>query len=189
MARRKKQARQAELEKLLEENLFQTDSELAHRLGVSIQTIRLDRQEIGIPELRQRTKQVAAERLREVRSLSGGEIVGELTGLVLGKEGSSRLRITEGMLLRHQGILRGHHLFAQANSLAVAIIDAPVVLTGLARVRFRRPVIAGEVVTAMAKVVRVVGVRHIIRVVSNVDEERVFSGKFYVVARNKASRR
>lgn len=188
VARESKETRHARLEKILKDNPLQTDGELARRLGVSIQTVRLDRMGIGIPELRERAKQVAIERLREVRSLSGGEIVGELTGMVLGKEGSSELKVVETMVLQKTAIARGHYLFAQANSLAVAIVDAPIALTGIARVRYRRLVWLGEVVVANAHVVRVVGARHIIRVVSRVNDEIVLSGKFYVIAREGISR-
>ncbi|MCW2278413.1 transcription factor FapR [Heliophilum fasciatum] len=186
MARESKESRHDRLRQALNEDLFLTDSELARLLGVSIQTVRLDRMEIGIPELRERTRQVAAERLRQVRAISGAEIVGELTHLVLGREGSSSLRITDDMLFTKRAIARGHYLFSQANSLAIAIVDAPVALTGLARVRYRRPVTRGEQVDARAEVLRVVGSRHLIRVVSQVNEDVVFSAKFYIVAKDDA---
>ncbi|ABZ84716.1 transcriptional regulator, putative [Heliomicrobium modesticaldum Ice1] len=183
--REKKEARLAALEQIVQENPFYTDGELARRLGVSIQTIRLDRQQIGIPEVRERTRQVAAEKLKEARSISSEVIVGELTHLQLGREAESRLLVTEAMLLQHSTIARGHYLFAQANSLAVAVVDASVAVTGLSRVRYRRPVRLGETVVARAQVVRVVGARNIIRIVSTVNDEVVFSGKFYVTARDK----
>ncbi|QGG48111.1 transcription factor FapR [Heliorestis convoluta] len=186
--RKSKEVRHGRLEKILEENPLQTDGELARKLGVSIQTIRLDRLEIGIPDLRERTRRVAAERLQEARSLSDTEIIGEITELVLGHHGTSRLEITSNLVLRKTSIARGHHLFAQVNSLAVAIVDAPVALTGIARVRYRRPVRLGEVVRAEAFILKVVGARHMIRVVSKVEEEVVLSGRFYVVAREETSR-
>ncbi|WP_243138029.1 transcription factor FapR [Heliorestis acidaminivorans] len=185
MARKRKGLRHANLEKLLNDNPLQTDGELARRLGVSIQTVRLDRLEIGIPDLRERTRRVATERLQEVRSLSDAEIIGEITELTLSKSGASRLEITENMVLRKTAIARGHHLFAQANSLAVAIVDAPIALTGIARVRYRRPVALGEIVRAEAFVMKVVGARHIIRVISRVEDEIVLSGRFYIVAREE----
>ncbi|HBS93731.1 MAG TPA: transcription factor FapR, partial [Firmicutes bacterium] len=57
--RAKKRQRQSELQSLLDDNPFLTDQELAERFAVSIQTIRLDRMELGIPELRERVKMVA----------------------------------------------------------------------------------------------------------------------------------
>ena len=55
----KKQIRQQRLLKELEKNPFLTDEQLALTLKVSIQTIRLDRLGKGIPELRERTRQMA----------------------------------------------------------------------------------------------------------------------------------
>ena len=53
-----KQQRQLQLYKLIEAHPFVTDEELAKHFDVSVQTIRLDRLELGIPELRMRTMQV-----------------------------------------------------------------------------------------------------------------------------------
>ena len=52
MARVKKKERQQLLLQQVKEKPFLTDEELAQKLGVSVQTIRLDRLELGIPELR-----------------------------------------------------------------------------------------------------------------------------------------
>lgn len=52
MARVKKKVRQQMLMDQVKEKPFLTDEELAKTLEVSVQTIRLDRLELGIPELR-----------------------------------------------------------------------------------------------------------------------------------------
>ena len=44
--------RQKKLVELMESDPFMTDEDLSEKFGVSIQTIRLDRLELGIPELR-----------------------------------------------------------------------------------------------------------------------------------------
>lgn len=44
---------------MLQRNPFLTDEQLAKNLAVSIQTIRLDRLSLNIPELRERTRQMA----------------------------------------------------------------------------------------------------------------------------------
>ncbi|MDD2433523.1 MAG: DeoR family transcriptional regulator, partial [Clostridia bacterium] len=56
-----KKRRQLELLKLIETNPFVTDEELAKHFAVSVQTIRLDRLELDIPELRMRMIQVAEQ--------------------------------------------------------------------------------------------------------------------------------
>lgn len=59
IARLPKKDRQNRLVQFLQENPFATDEDLAELFQVSIQTIRLDRLELGIPELRERIKSVA----------------------------------------------------------------------------------------------------------------------------------
>ena len=63
-----KQERQQFLEKKLQESPFLSDEELAESLSVSIPTVRLDRLELGIPELRVRTKEIAERFYSQIRS-------------------------------------------------------------------------------------------------------------------------
>lgn len=173
--------RLALLKEKINENPFLTDEELARAFGVSVQTIRLDRMALGIPELRQRTRAMAERAYGVVRSLGTREIVGEIVDIELNKRGVSILETTEGMALERTGIVRGHHIFAQADSLAIAIIDADVVLTGLANSKFKRPVRVGERLIAKAEVVRKIrGSNYVVQVTTRVGDEQVFRGKFVV---------
>ena len=54
-----KPKRQEKLIDLIKKEPFLTDEDLAGKFQVSIQTIRLDRLELGLPELRERIKNVA----------------------------------------------------------------------------------------------------------------------------------
>ena len=80
-----KKERQQELAEKLKEDPFLTDEELAELFSVSVPTIRLDRLEMGIPELRERIKDVAEKNYSKVKSLQGGEIIGELIDITLGE--------------------------------------------------------------------------------------------------------
>lgn len=173
-----KEKRQAELTACLEDNPFLTDEELAKLFGVSVSTIRLDRLELGIPELRERIRLMAERQFPPIRSLSGGELVGELITLEMGRQAISLMEITDQMVLAKTRIARGHHLFAQANSLAVAVIDAEVVLTGYARIRFKRPVYIHDKVVAKAEVVNRKHRVYHVEVTSRVGLQEVFRGKF-----------
>lgn len=177
-----KVTRQRLLKRYISGNPFLTDEDLAHALGVSIQTIRLDRSELGIPEMRKRVEKVAQEVYEQVRSLDREELVGELVDLEIGKYGVSILDITENMTLQKTRVARGHLIFAQANSLAVALIDTEVALTGTAKISFKRPVFQGEKVVAHASITRKKGNKYMVRVSSRVGEETVFEGKFLVFA-------
>ncbi|MBN6185872.1 transcription factor FapR [Aneurinibacillus sp. BA2021] len=180
MARLAKKDRQEALHGLLAVSPFYTDEEIAAHFGVSIQTIRLDRMELGIPEVRERIKNVAKKSLDEVKSLPLEEMVGELLDIELDHSGISLLEVTEEHIFSRTQIARGHHIFAQANSLAVAVIDADVVLTAAARIRYVRPVRLGEKLVAKAVVRETEGDQSKVRVETRVKDELVFSGTFRV---------
>ena len=56
--------RQRLLSETIAENPFVTDEQLATQFQVSVQTIRLDRMELSIPELRERIKDVASKAMK-----------------------------------------------------------------------------------------------------------------------------
>ncbi len=165
----------------MRENPFLTDEDLAAEFDVSVQTIRLDRLAQGIPELRQRTKEVAERVYGRVRSLESREIVGELLDLELDRRGLSMLETTDDMVFERTRIVRSHFLFAQAESLALAVVDSEVALTGLGYVRYHRPVRAGEKLLARAEVIRAKGDdKCMVLVITKAGTEQVFRGKFLV---------
>src|SRR5690625_2553147 len=128
--RRTKAERQRLLKDTIEKTPFITDEELAKRFSVSIQTIRLDRMALAIPELRKRIKNVATNRWNEtVKSLPLEEVIGEIIDLELDHRAISILDIGPEHVFSRNKIARGHHLFAQANSLAVAVIIDELALT------------------------------------------------------------
>ncbi len=176
----KKRARQIHLREKIRENPFLSDEELAKSFVVSVQTIRLDRLAMGIPELRERTKTVAERTYGIVKSLGSKEIVGELIDITLGEWGISILETATEMVFERSRVVRGQYIFAQAESLAIALIDAPIVLTGLANVKFRRPILVGEKLVAKGEVIRRRGGHYVVLVETKVGSEKVFRGKFSV---------
>ncbi|MDD4753742.1 MAG: transcription factor FapR [Desulfitobacteriaceae bacterium] len=174
---RNRAERQESLQNYIGEHPFATDEELSRYLGASIPTIRLDRQILGIPEARERVKNMALDALHNPTALAAHEVVGEIIDLELNKSGISVLQISEDMVLEKTKIARGHHLFAQANSLAVAVIDAQVVLTGSARLRYKRPVYLDERITAKAMVKAQRGTTFLVSVHSKVEQEIVFKAQ------------
>lgn len=179
--------RQRLLKDLIQTDPLQTDEDLAKTLGVSVPTVRLDRTQLGIPELRTRSEGLA-RRAQAVRALGRNELVGDLVDLDLGHTACSVLDTDRSMGFHRTGILRGHYLFAQADSLALAVVDGDVVLTGLVNVKFKQPVQAGEKVVASAQIVRRMGARWVVQVVSTVRDMPVFRAKFLVVALDPVSR-
>ncbi|MBM4763967.1 transcription factor FapR [Bacillus sp. B15-48] len=179
--RRTKRERQQLLVETIKENPFVTDEELAEKFSVSIQTIRLDRLELSIPELRERIKHVAEKRFEdEVRSLPLEEVIGEIIDIDLDRSAISILDIKMEHVFIRNKIARGHHLFAQANSLAVAVINDELALTRKANIRFAQSVKEGERVVAKARVTKIDEVtgRTFVEVNSYVNNELVFFGEF-----------
>ncbi|KAA8784587.1 transcription factor FapR [Paenibacillus amylolyticus] len=177
-----KRQRQQQLTKMIDENPFVTDQELTRQLKVSIQTIRLDRLELGIPELRERMKLMAERSYDQVRSLPLHEIIGDIVDLQLDKSGISLFEIKEEHVFSRTGIARGHYVFAQANSLAVAVINDEIALTASADIRFVRSVRLGEKCIAKAYVKSIPGQKGKakVEVFTYVGEEMVFQGNFVI---------
>lgn len=175
-----KKIRQEKLKEKIEDTPFITDEALADFFNVSIQTIRLDRMELSIPELRERIKSVATDQWNEtVKALPLDDVIGEIIDLELDHRAISILDITKDHVFSRNDIARGHHLFAQANSLAVAVIDDELALTEKAEIKFTRQVKQGERVVAKAHVETLEkhNRTHVV-VESFVESELVFKGNF-----------
>lgn len=180
IARLSKRERQQQLAKEWMDNPFVTDEEMAKKFGVSVQTIRLDRMELGIPEMRERIKHMAEQTYDQVRSLPPDEVIGEIVDLELGRGGISIFEVGREHVFSRNQITRGHHLFAQANSLAIALIDKELALTAKSTVRFLKPVVLGDKCIAKAKVIRRMNKRSEVEVETHVQQEMVFHGLFII---------
>jgi len=155
---------------------------LAELFNFSVQTIRLDRLEMGIPEMRKRIVQVAKDTSSsdKVKSLSKEEIVGELIDLELGKNAIAILKTTKDMAFNKTGIVRSHYIFSLADSLSISIIDAEVALTGLARLSYKKPVYAGQTLVAKARIARNKGNKYLVSVHVKTDQKEVFTGELVI---------
>jgi acyl-coenzyme A thioesterase PaaI-like protein len=179
--RRNKKERQQMLVDTIKENPFITDEDLADKFTVSVQTIRLDRLELSIPELRERIKTVAENRFEdELRSLPIEEVIGEIIDIQLDHSAISIFDVKEEHVFKRNKIARGHHLFAQANSLAVAVINDELALTAKSNIQFKRLVKENERVIAKARVLKIDqdSGRTYVEVNSYVNNELVFTGDF-----------
>lgn len=180
---RAKQERHGRLTAKLKEDPFLTDEEIAGFLSVSVPTVRLDRLELGVPELRQRVREMAAKNHNKVRSLNSDEIIGEIVELNLGESAISVLDTTDQMVFAQSKIVRGHYIYSMAESIAISVIDADVALVGIANIKYKQPVYAGSKLVAKVSVreKREKG-RHIVWVMIFNKQVEVFRGKFILVA-------
>jgi acyl-coenzyme A thioesterase PaaI-like protein len=174
--------RQRKIKEYISNDPFLSDKKLAELFNFSVQTIRLDRLEMGIPEMRKRIVQVAKNTSSsdKVKSLSKEEIVGELIDLELGKNAIAILKTTKDMAFNRTGIVRSHYIFSLADSLAISIIDAEVALTGVARLSYKKPVYAGQTLVAKARIARNKGNKYLVSVHVKTDQKEVFTGKLVI---------
>lgn len=177
-----KEERRKTLGEALTEHPFFTDEELSEKFKVSVSTIRLDRNVLGIPEVRERTRVVAQEVYSSLKSLDDQELIGNLLELKIGERARSELMIDESMVLAKARVARGHYLFAQANSLAIALVDAPMALTGSVDLKFIRPVQLGEVTVAEGKVEKQNQNKYWVEVTVKVNSEEVLRGNWILFA-------
>ncbi len=177
MSRLQKKERQLQLQEELNKKPFLTDEELASCLGASVPTIRLDRLELGIPELRARIKNMATEHANEGLEAYRAEHVGNLIDLTVGKYGISMLDTTEEMT-DYTGYVQPEYLYAQANALAKAVIDVPVALTGLGNIKHKNLVKAKRTLIAKAEVIRKRGNKYFVWVFTKDKDREVFRAKF-----------
>lgn len=180
-----KKERQTVLLQKLHEDPFLTDEELSEMFSVSVPTIRLDRLELGIPELRERIKNVAEKNYTKVKALKSRDIVGELIDITLGENGISILEVTDSMAFENTKIIQGKYIYSLAESLAIAVIDAQVALVGVANIKYKTPVYSGSKLIAKAEVKKVRDNKFIVWVKITEKRVEVFRGKFILVSIKK----
>lgn len=177
-----KEKRQEKIREKISNNPFLSDEQLAKIFRVSIQTVRLDRLEMGIPEMRKRVIKLAQEATSKVKALNKNEIIGDLIDIDLGKSGISTMRTTKEMAFGKKNLVRSHYIFSLADSLAMAIIDSDVVLTGIARLRYKNPVYAGQLLVAKARIATKKSNKYLVSVHIKCNHREVFTAKLIMVS-------
>lgn len=177
--------RQALLVEKLKENPFLTDEELSEYFKVSVPTIRLDRLDLKVPELRERIKDVAKRGLDKVKSIKEKDIMGEIVDIELGDSGVSIMNTDMNMVFEGTNVVQGKFIYSLAESLAIAVIDANAALVGVANIKYKVPVYVGNELMANAKVKRTRDNKHIVWVNIFFKQLEVFRGKFILVSLEK----
>ena len=115
-------------------------------------------------------------------ALEKNEVVGDVIDLERGHSGISLLKITEDMVFARNKIAKGHYIFSQANSLALALIDSPFAVTGVANIKYKIPVRVGELLIAKAEVIKQRSNKFFVWVKTRNDKQEVFRAKFIMVS-------
>lgn len=176
--------RHKRLIKLIETNPLMTDEEISSSLGVSLSTVRLDRGLLSIPELRERTRLMAEHATSRLKSLRAEDVFGELVGLEPDKWALSVLFASQEMAYRQTKMVGDYYIYAQAASLAIATIDADMVIAEAARIKLCCPAYIGEKIIARSKVGTHKENKYVVSVHSRIGEREIFVGRFVVAARN-----
>lgn len=177
-----KQRRHRQLIKLLDSEPLLSDSELAKELGVSVSTIRIDRGVLSVPELRERTRQMAESASSRLTSLKQEEVMGELIELEPNKFAISVLSTNREYAFRHTDLVADHYIYTQAASLAIAVVGEKMVIVGSARVRFKNLAHIGDRLLACAKVGIQKSNKHVVSVHTRVGNTEIFVARFVVVS-------
>jgi len=95
------------------------------------------------------------------------------------REGYSRVELetTLDMAVDNSGLVHGGFIFGQADYAAMIAVNRPNVVLGAAEVKFLKPVEAGELVIAEAKVTETDGKKRIVEVSVTGGGATVFEGK------------
>ena len=177
-ATKHKKQRQDRLLEIVKEEPFLTDEQIAEKLLVSVPTVRLDRIELGIKELRERVKEIAKKTQKKVRSLAHKDIVGNLIDINLNEKGVAILETTKDMVFEKSDIVRGEFIYSFAESTAISIIDSDAALVGVANIKYKVPVRPNEKLIAKAEVRKIRNKNYIIWVIVYRNNTDVFRGKF-----------
>ena len=183
----KKKNRQDRLLKLIEHNPLATDEELAAFLTASVSTIRLDRAVLGVPELRERMRSMAQKATSRLRSLKQSEVVGDLLELEPNKWALSVLETRRDMAFRKTDMVWDHYIYAQASSIAIAVVEADLVIVDSMRGEYKGHARVGDSLVARAKVGVQKDGKYIVSVRTKVGEKEIFVGRFIaaIVSQNE----
>ncbi|HPR90185.1 MAG TPA: transcription factor FapR [Synergistaceae bacterium] len=187
MKSQRKKNRQEKLLKLIEQNPLATDEQLAGILSASISTIRLDRAVLAVPELRERMRSMAQKATSRLRSLKQSEVVGDLLELEPNKWALSVLETRREMAFRETDMVWDHYIYAQASSIAIAVVEADFVIVDSMRGEYKGHARVGDALIARAKVGVHKDNKYIVSVRTKVGDREIFVGRFIaaIVAENR----
>ncbi|MGI6253270.1 MAG: transcription factor FapR [Aminivibrio sp.] len=174
----RRKIRQDKLLKLIEKNPLLTDEKLAASLEASVSTIRLDRTILGVPELRERTRTMAQKATSRLRSLKQSEVVGDLLELEPNKWALSVLETKKDMAFRETDMIWDHYIYAQASSIAIAVVEADLVILDSMRGEYKGHARVGDSLVARAKVGVNRDEKYIVSVRTKVGDNEIFVGRF-----------
>ena len=169
-----KEERRKNIHETVRQNPMLTDSELANLFSVSQATIRLDRQALGIPEMRKRIKNAIQKNMISVDRYHG-EI--EILQLELNRKGLALITITSDMV-DNSGYVPAEKMYGVSVELAKRLIGNKLDPTQVGNIKYKTAISAGKKLVVKMKVARVKETKEYIYIVFYDREHEVFRAKF-----------
>ncbi|MDR0765298.1 MAG: transcription factor FapR [Synergistaceae bacterium] len=179
LARKKRHKR---LMGLIDADPLMSDNKLARELGVSVGTVRLDRETLALPGLRERTRLMAERAGSRLVSMRQDEVMGEILELEPNRWALSVFSANREYAFRHTNLIADHYIYAQAATLAIAVVREALAVVSAARVQFSRAAFVGEKLAAAAKVGTHKDDKYVVSVRTRAGEREVFVARFVVAA-------
>jgi DNA-binding Lrp family transcriptional regulator len=177
-----KQKRLRRLMLLLDSGPLMSDNELASELGVSVGTVRLDRDALKVPGLRERMRLRAELTSSRLTSMKQEEVLGEIIELEPNKRAISVFPTNREYAFRHTNLIADHYIYAQAASLAIAVVREALAIVGSARAQFSRSAYVGDKLMAVARVGVHKENKYAVSVHTRRGETEILAARFVVVA-------
>lgn len=166
-----KHERREQTRHLLRQNPCLTDRDLAERFSVSMPTIRLDRQTLGIPQMRERMEHLVV--LHPSESKEGVRIL----DVDVGRKGVGLFKTTEDMV-DNAGMVSAEKLYGAAAKFAESLAGVAFASTQVGNIKYKVPIKPGTVLIIKGRIVLMRGNKKYIYVSLFAGDEEVYRAKF-----------
>ena len=140
-----KEERREAVVDVIRQNPCLTDEELAKQFSVSAATIRLDRQMLGIPQMRKRIEKAISEHP------SGFHEELQILDMEKGKKGLALFHTTEAMT-DSSGMVSADRLYAAAAGFAQTLAGQVFTPVQVGNIKYKKPVGSGEQLVLKGKI-------------------------------------
>lgn len=140
-----KEERREAITDVIRQNPCLTDEDLAKRFSVSAATIRLDRQMLGIPQMRKRIEKAVSEHP------SGFHEELQILDMEKGKKGLALFHTT-GEMTDRSGMVSADRLYAAAADFAQSLAGQVFTPVQVGNIKYKEPVGSGEQLVLKGKI-------------------------------------
>ena len=173
-----KNKRREAIQSLLRQNPCLTDGDLADHFSVSQATIRLDRQALGIPQMRERMEHLVIAQPSEARE--GIRIL----DLDVGDKGVGLFKTDETMT-DSAGMVPAEKLYGAAADFAESLAGIPFASTQVGNIKYKVPVVPGTLLIVKGRIVLMRGNKKHIYISFFAGDQEVYRAKFIMEILNR----